>query len=53
MPSYMLELQPLELFSTSQPSSSTSCSKAVPVGFGILDGGATASAAPKSSGKLV
>ena len=47
MPSYidMLELQPLELFSTSQQSSSTSCPKAVPVGFGMLDSGATASAA--------
>ena len=45
MPSYMLELQPLELFSTSQQSSSTSSPKAVPVGFGMLDSGATASAA--------
>jgi hypothetical protein len=53
MPFYMLELQPLELFSTSQPSSSTSCPKTVSVGFGMLDTGATASAGPESSAKLL
>ncbi|CAL1161664.1 unnamed protein product, partial [Cladocopium goreaui] len=50
--SYCLELFPLELFSTSQPS--TTCpQRSVPLGFGMLDCGATAAAGPESSAKLL
>ena len=51
MSSYVLELQPLELFSTSQTVSSPTIQKTVPIGFGMLDCGATASAGPESSAK--
>ena len=49
---YCLELFPLELFSTSQPST-TGPQRSVPLGFGMLDCGATASAGPESSAKLL
>ncbi|CAL1129948.1 unnamed protein product, partial [Cladocopium goreaui] len=49
---YCLELFPLELLSTSQPST-TGPQRSVPLGFGMLDCGATASAGPESSAKLL
>ena len=43
----MLELQPLELYATNEPS----VTRAIPPGFGMLDCGATASAGPEASVK--
>lgn len=47
----VLEIFPLELFSASQSRPPTS--RSIPVGFGMLDCGATASAGPEASLKLL